>query len=359
MRKNQFEFLAPNYVRMEYLVSKKQFFIYEFDTMLNIVQKVKIPKHIFQDYVKKFNRWEFEALRPFRLGCEDIAYFTKHCNFYPLDPEKNCIDVFIDIQDYSLIDIPYRKITKISREFFKQSCKKIYKEYPDTLDSHSLKILAQILDRPMPQNAFFTEKILHLSIMQNENIFSFRLKKTNLYDNLFSKQFEHFFKIGFRETMLFLQENDIDFKLSKEAESEVGYSIADTARNIQVVLQYDKHFEICIPDKKQKVVLEHFFYKPLPNMNFFLGVYALGGGKYIAPNLYFNIYDQIKSNDYRRLKFDLNLFSNKTLKKIFSAYNGGYVFDFYSQISSRDKRRIFQKLNLDLKDNECYLELVY
>lgn len=359
MRKNQFEFLAPSYMKIENLALKEQFFIYEFDTILNIVQKVKIPKHIFQDYVKKFNRWEFEALRPFRLRHEDIAYFTKHCNFYPLDPEKNCIDVFVDMQDYSLIDIPCRKVTKISREFFQQSCKKNYKEYPDTLDLHSLKILAQILDRPIPQNAFFTEEKLHLSIMQNEDIFSFQLKETNLYNKLFFNHFEYFFKIGFRETMLFLQENDIDFKLSKEAESEVGYSIADTTRNIQVVLQYDKHFEIYVPNKKQKAILERFFYKPLPNMNFFLGVYALGGGKYIAPNLYFNIYDQIESNDYRRLKFDLDLFSNNTLKKIFSAYNGGYVFDFYSQISNRDKQKISQKLNLNLKDNEYYLELIY
>ena len=117
--------------------------------MLNIVQKVKIPKHIFQDYVKKFDRWEFEALRPFRLRHEDIIYFAKYCNFHPLNPEENCVDVFVDIQNYSLIDIPSRKITKISREFFQQSCKKIYKEYLDTLDLHSLKILAQIFDRPL------------------------------------------------------------------------------------------------------------------------------------------------------------------------------------------------------------------
>ena len=90
-------------------------------------------------------------------------------------------------------------------------------------------------------------------------------------------------------------------------------------------------------------------------MNFFLGVYALGGGKYIAPNLCFNLYGD---NDYGRLEFDLELFSINTLKKIFSTSNG-YKFNLDSKISNGDKQRILQKLNLDLKDSECCLELIY
>lgn len=35
----------------------KQFYLYEIDNNLEILQKVKIPKKIFKDFVKSFYRW--------------------------------------------------------------------------------------------------------------------------------------------------------------------------------------------------------------------------------------------------------------------------------------------------------------
>lgn len=358
MRKNQFEYLSPSYMRMERLALKEQFFIYEFDRMLNILQKVKIPKHIFRNFVEQSDRWEFESFMPFRLRYEDIIYFEKHCGFRPFNLEEHCIDVFVDIQDYSLIDISQKKLTKVSREFFQSSCKNVFREYPDFLDPYSLRILAKILNKPIPQNAFFTEKNLSLQITQDEDSFLFHLKHTNLYNKLFRHKFQYFFKPSFDDTMLFLQENGIDFALSKEAKSMVGYSIAYTERNIQVVLQYDEFFEICHPSKKQQANLERLFYKPLPNMNFFLGAYGLGGGRCIVPNLYFNLYGDEEEDEYYRLKFDLELVSINTLKKMFFLPKGFRV-DFCTKISNQDRRRIQKKFNLNLGANEYYLDLLF
>ncbi|WP_305863107.1 hypothetical protein [Helicobacter cholecystus] len=355
MRKHQLEYFTPSYIGIKNFISKKQFFIYEFDTMLNILQKVKIPKEIFKDYVQKFDHWEFESLRPFRLNRDGIAYFVKHCNFKPINADENCIDVYIDMQSYSLIDIPNKKITKVSREFFQHSCKKVFREYPHDLDLHSLRMIAQILNQPLPKNIFLTEKHLSLCIQQDEDIFSFKLQSSKLYKKIFNYQFKYFYNLSLNETLLFLQENNINFELSKDAKSSIGYNIADTKRDIQVIFQYDEHFEIHIPNKKQQITLERLFYKPLPNMNFFLVGYALGKERYITPNLYFNLYGD---NKYYRIKFNLNLFSVNTLKKIFSSSNG-YQFNFGCKISNKDKHRIQKKLNLDIGDNECYLELIY
>lgn len=79
------------YSSKEYL--KHQFFIYEIDKDLNILQKVKIPKSIFKIFVQTYPRYEFWVLMAFRLNQDDLAFFKSHCNFSPINPQ-NCFDVF-------------------------------------------------------------------------------------------------------------------------------------------------------------------------------------------------------------------------------------------------------------------------
>lgn len=79
----------------------KQFYLYEIDNNLEILQKVKIPKKIFKDFVKSFYRWEFDSFMPFRLNRDDLDFFKSQIGFEKLDVDT-CVDVFLNVKYISI-----------------------------------------------------------------------------------------------------------------------------------------------------------------------------------------------------------------------------------------------------------------
>ncbi len=333
-----------------------QFCIYEFDKNLNILQKIKIPHSVFKNFVEKFPRWEFESLMAFRLNQEEIDFFSKYCVFKPFDL-KNCVDIFLENISYYLFNLLEQKLMPISREYFQNVCKNFPREYPSDLNQDALQMLSAIIQKKMPNQMFFTPKDLILDIYQNDESYFFEIQNKALYEHLFT-QFTWRHQIDFQTAMLFLKEEKINFNLSKEAKITIGYSIADDIKMIQIILQYEKHFEIYHPTRRQRKIIEELFYKALPNTNFLLGVYPLQKGQYLMPQIYINLYeDKEEGKDFYALEFNPKLFSKQTLKRMLTSWNG-FKFDCI-KISTKDKNNLASAFGLELSGEIYFLQFVY
>lgn len=335
------------YSSKEYL--KHQFFIYEIDKDLNILQKVKIPKSIFKIFVQTYPRYEFWALMAFRLKQDDLAFFKSHCNFSPINPQ-NCFDVFTDLPEYVELDLSTMSLKTISREDFRKVCKSFPREYPRELDAFMLEKLQSMIHKPKIENAFFIESRLSLTFETKEDYFSFSSNNNKIYERLFS-HFKFFHSLPIEESLEILKELKIDFIPPEDASFSLGYSYAGDIKTIKIALQYSDHFEIYRPTPSQRKALEEEFYRPIPNTNLLLGAYLLDRQKLLMPRPHFDFYvcdeDEREKPDATHLSLDLDLISKAKLRKLFlRSWNGSFFG--YLKPSRDEAQRIAERYDLDI-----------
>lgn len=291
--------------------SNQQFYIYEIDDNLRVLQKIKIPKPIFKNFIKNFSRWEFECFMAFRLNDDDLEFFKSQINFYRISP-YSCIDVFISCHhSYICFDkdkIFMRKILYKEKKVIGKLCKNIVKfEYfPECrTQKQELKLISNIIQKDGFGKVYFIENRLKIYFHIDE----IRKHIFEIDDFIYPKllnEFNFFYKptkIDLDNIQTFLPDKIKVYCtkfLSKYdyTKIELGYNADPTSPNFKLILQYDNYFEVFNPTSSQKNELEKYFYKPTPNDNLLLGILELSDNKLIIPypRLYCFVYKNRNSS---------------------------------------------------------------
>ncbi|MDO7252688.1 hypothetical protein [Helicobacter cappadocius] len=298
IQKQPIDLLIENYLN-------KQFYLYEIDNDLEILQKVKIPKDIFKNFVAFFSRWEFDVFMPFRLNQDDLDFFKSQIGFVKLDVDS-CVDVFLNSQyvnisfDNNQIHIeaiPFSKLQTFSelipKEFFPQ-----YRECDE-----ELKIISKIIKEEGFHKTYFIGRSLHLDfIYKSEDSYKRTIIKNNIYPKLL-REFSYVYKPSVEQIDDFIRGGVIknsfivdNFINNNYDELSLGYEGPRYAKtnNINLILQYNNYFKIYKLSNMQRKLIKKYFYKPLPSDHFYLGILQISENSFIipTPKAYLQIYNE-------------------------------------------------------------------
>lgn len=265
----------------------KQFYLYEIDNNLEILQKVKIPKKIFKDFVRSFYRWEFDVFMPFRLNRDDLDFFKSQIGFEKLDVDT-CVDVFLNVKYISISfdknqiytkDISFRELQNFShlipKEFF-PDCRERVEE---------LKIISRILKKEDLKKVYFIGKGFNLDLEFEDDYERIAIKES-IYPELIN-EFSYVYKPTIDDINYLIKNNIIRDDIINKNYKEIilGYQSPQYSKlkDINIILQYDGYFEIHHLNNIQRKLLAKYFYKPLPSDHFYLGVLQVSENSFIIP----------------------------------------------------------------------------
>lgn len=299
----------------------KQFYLYEIDNNLEILQKVKIPKKIFKDFVKSFYRWEFDSFMPFRLNRDDLDFFKSQMGFEKLDVDT-CVDVFLNVK-YISISFDKNKIyTKgISLRELQNFSHLIPKEFfPDCIERvEELKIISRIIKEEGFKKVYFISKIFHLDL-EVEDDYERVMIKESIYPELIN-EFSYVYRPSIDDINYLIKNNiirdDIINKNYKEIILGCQSPRYSKLKDINLALQYDGYFKIYHLSNIHRQLIAKYLYKPLPIDHFYLGVLQVSENSFIIPlpKVYLLIYN--KEGCIIKIVFFPSKFNLNELIKIF------------------------------------------
>lgn len=277
----------------------KQFYLYEIDNNLGILQKVKIPKKIFRDFVKSFYRWEFDAFMPFRLNRDDLNFFKSQIGFEKLDVDT-CVDIFLNVEYISISfdknqiytkGVSFRELQNFShlmpKEFF-----------PDCIECvEELKIISRIIKEEGFKKVYFIGKGFHLDLKVEDDYERFVIKES-IYPELIN-EFSYVYKPTIDDINYLIKNNiirdDIINKNYKQIILGCQSPQYSKLKDINIVLQYDGYFKIYHLNNIHRQLIAKYFYKPLPIDHFYLGVLQVSENSFIipAPKVYLLIHNEV------------------------------------------------------------------
>lgn len=263
----------------------KQFYLYEFDSDLRILQKVKIPKSIFREFVEKYPNEFFYYYMAFRLNEKEIEFFGKTCGFKKII-SHSVVDIFVNAE-YCILDFNNNvpAITKPKNSDIEKVKHIIPKEFfPENKNNkNDLEIISKITNKCYIKSVYFIVDKLILSISYADNQNSFIIKDIDSFTKL-SSNFTYFHKLNREIAQGILKSNGYDFVIPKNCDDILfGFSRACSDLEFAIALQYEDSFEIFVPNETQAKELIKYFYQPLPNGNLLLYVYHFGKHKYFIP----------------------------------------------------------------------------
>ncbi|PAF44757.1 hypothetical protein [Helicobacter sp. 11S02596-1] len=274
----------------------QHFYLYEIADNFKILQKKKIPKAIFEDFIQNSPRWEFKNFMAFRLNDKDIKFFKSNIGFSQINP-YSCVDIFTSCA-YVNVRIDKGKVFSIKKR--RQDIIKLYKNivpcefFPECrTQKRELKIISSIIKKDGFRKIYFINNKLNLFLYKDD----FNCNILSLSDCVYQyllKKFKYFYTPTEDELGYIFKSLPKKFPATDYKRISMGYDVPTKPKDFKLVLQYRHHFEIFTPTLSQAQKIQEYFYKPLPNNNLFLGILKLSNNEFIipCPKIYCNIYDK-------------------------------------------------------------------